>query len=371
MVEGGFPETPLFIEAMKGHCSGMSAKGLGCKPRLDESTVDHLRVLLLQETEVYGPCKDYLTAILNSSEDPSERVSEGWRRKLCEWCYEVVDHFGFDREVVSIALNYLDRVVALKTESSPDGTTKREFQLIAVTSLYIAIKLHGETDSVDGPRRKLRIDAFVELSRGFFQVEVIEAMERNIIESLDWRLNPPTSLRFIANLLRLLPAWSINEHCSSHATVVGSIYDVARYLSELSVCVSDFSFDFKTSTIAYASILCTLEALQETLPLPYDIRVKFLNDIVEVTGIFPESKEIRQVRDMIKELCPSLFKCIEIPHAFLDRVSSVSSLPIEGFEHGDGKASPVCVADATAYSTPTTSRKRSRALSETNAQLSP
>jgi hypothetical protein len=372
MVEGGFPVTPLFIEAMEGgHCSGMSVKGLGCKPRLDESTVDHLRVLLRQESEVYGPSKDYLTTILNSSVDPSERVSEGWRRKLCEWCYEVVDHFGFDREVVSIALNYLDRVVALKTESSADGMSKREFQLIAVTSLYIAIKLHGETDSLDGPRRKLRIDAFVELSRGFFQVEVIEAMERNIIESLDWRLNPPTSLRFIANLLRLLPVWSINENCTPHAAVVGSIYDVARYLAELSVCVSDFSFDFNTSTIAYASILCTLEALQETLPLPYDIRVKFLNDIAEVTGLFPESKEVRQVRDMIKELCPSLFRCNDIPRAFLDRVSSVSSLPNEDFHHGDGKASPVCVADATAYSSPTTSRKRSRTLSETKAQLSP
>jgi hypothetical protein len=368
MMEDGFPVKPLFIEEMEGgHCTVMSAKGLESRP--DESTVDHLRVLLRQESEVYSPCKDYLTTILNSSGDPSERVSESWRRKLCEWCYEVVDHFAFDREAVSIALNYLDRAVALKTESSADGTTKREFQLIAVTSLYIAIKLHGETDSADGPRRKLRIDAFVELSRGFFQVEVIEAMERNIIESLDWRLNPPTSLRFISNFLRLLPAWSINEHCTPHAAVTGSIYDVARYLSELSVCVSDFSFDFKTSTIAYASILCTLEALQETLPLPYDIRVKFLNNIAEVTGLFPESKEVRQVRDMIKELCPSLFQCSEIPHAFLNHATSVTSLANEGFHQGDGKASPVCVADATTYNTPT-GRKRSRTISETNAKLS-
>jgi lipoyl(octanoyl) transferase len=372
MAEGGFMVTPLSTVVKNGgYSSGMSLKGVESKPQLDESTVDHLRVILRQESDVYGPCKDYLTAILSSSGDPSERVSEGWRRKLCEWCYEVVDHFGFDREAVSIALNYLDRTVALKIGSSDDNMTKREFQLIAVTSLYIAIKLHGETDAIDGPRRKLRIDAFVELSRGFFKVEVIEAMERNIIESLDWRLNPPTSLRFIANLLRLLPVWSITEHCTPHAAVAGSIYDVARYLSELSVCVSDFSFDFKTSTIAYASILCTLEALQETLPLPYDIRVKFLNDITEVTGLFPESKEVRQVRGMIKELCPSLFQGNEIPPAFLNRASSLEAPPIGGFHQGDGKASPVCVADGLAYNSPSSGRKRSRAIAEANAKPSP
>jgi hypothetical protein len=351
-----------------GHYSGMSAKGLECKPRLDDSTVDHLRVLLRQESEVYSPCKDYLTTILNSSGEPFERVSEGWRRKLCEWCYKVVDHFGFDREVVSIALNYLDRTVALKTESSANGTTKREFRLIAVTSLYMAIKIHGQTHSADGLRRKLTINTFVELSRGFFQVEVIEDMERNIIESLDWRLNPPTSLRFIDIFLRLLPAWPIDEHCTPYAAVVAErIYEVARYLSELSVCVSHFSFDFKTSTFAYASLLCTLEALQDTLPLPSKIRAKFLNDIAELTGLSPETKEVHQARNMIKELCPSLLQCNEIPHTSLSHASSASSLANEGLYQGDGKSSPVYVADdATAYNSLITYRKRSRAISETN-----
>jgi lipoyl(octanoyl) transferase len=384
MAEVGFMATPLSMAVMNGgYCSGMILKGVECKPRLDESTVDHLRALLRQESEFYGPCKDYLATIPTSLGNPSEIVSEGSRRKLCEWCYEVVDHFGFDREAVPIALDYLDRTVALKMGSYGDGMTKKEFQLITVTSLYIAIKLHGEiaatspylaikphgeTFYIDGPKMKLGIEVYVELSRGFFQVEVIEAMERNIIESLDWRLNPPTSLRFIANFLHLLPVCSINEHCTPHAADAGNIYDVARYLSELSVCVSDFSFGFKTSTIAYASILCALEALQETLPLPYDTRVKFLNDITEVTGIFPESKEVCQVRGMLKELCPSLFPGNNIPPAFFDRASGLASVPYEGVHQGDGNASPVCVADGPAYNSPSTSRKRSRTISETNAK---
>lgn len=367
MAEGGFTVTPICMEAFKGMQShGVSPVGSSCKSRLVESsTADHLRVLLTQEAEVYAPCKDYLVMIRESSGDPSERVSEGWRRKLCEWCYEVVDHFGFDREAVSIALNYLDRTVALKAQACPEGMTKREFQLIAVTSLYVAVKLHGETDSIDGPRRKLRIDAFVELSRGFFKVEVIEAMERQIFLDLNWRVNPPTSLRFTASFLRLLPHWTVDEHSAPHAAVAGSIYDVARYLSELSVCVSDFSFNFKTSTIAYASILCTLEALQETLPLPYDVRVQFLNNISEITGLGPESTEVRQVRDMIRELCPSLFQSSEIAPAFLSRASSASHIHNQETTSGDGKASPVCVANAPLYHSPS-GRKRSRAIADSS-----
>jgi len=362
MVDVSFTMTSLGVEAFKGEeCVRVNQTDVEFKQRLaDSSAADHLRVLLSQESEVYAPCKDYLTLIRDAPGDPSERVSEGWRRKLCEWCFEVVDHFGFDREVVFIALNYLDRTVALKTEACASAMTKREFQLIAVTSLYTAIKLHGETDSIDGPRRKLRIDAFVELSRGFFQVELIESMERKIFTILDWRMNPPSSLRFISSFLLLLPSWNMSEHCAPHAAVTGSIYDVARYLSELAVCLSDLTFNFNTSTIAYAAIVCTLEALQETLPLPYDARVKFLNNITEVTGLLPESREVRQVRDMIKELCPALFEGKDIHPTFLHRAASLTNFT-QGSNAGDGKSSPVCVADAPPYHSPS-GRKRSRGL---------
>ncbi|KAI2503763.1 Cyclin [Fragilaria crotonensis] len=58
--------------------------------------------------------------------------------------FEVVDHFEFDREVVSIALSYLDRVVSMKTKHSGEPMHRRDFQLVAVTCLYLAIKLHGK-----------------------------------------------------------------------------------------------------------------------------------------------------------------------------------------------------------------------------------
>lgn len=385
-----------------------------------EGTVDHLKSLLDQETTRYAPCLDYLEAIataaplppypsssstsslssrasspvsslgtdslVGQAEDATppaapDRVNEAWRRKLCEWSFEVVDHFGMEREVVSVAMNYLDRMVAkfvarqqkqqrmeqegkvneddvdALDEPLPRHLAKRQFQLVAVASLYIAVKLHGEAEELDMDRRSLNVDVFVELSRGFFQAEAIEAMERNILFNLEWHLNPPTPLKFIASLMRLIPNWSAPGYYSDCDRYYGcdgddveepqhhrfnlifkAIFDIAMYLTELSVCVSTFTFHSKNSIVAYASILCAMEALEDTLPLPYDARVKFVNRTAEATGMYPESEEVRCVRNLLCELCPSI------------RERDVASLiMMDDGEEGDGdddagKSSPICVS---------------------------
>jgi hypothetical protein len=329
--------------------SSMNIKGM-------EETMEHLQILLRQEKEAYAPCMNYLSsASLLTGGDTSEVVSEAWRRKLCEWCFEVVDHFGFDREAVAIALNYLDRSVAARSTSSGEPICKREFQLLAVTSLYMALKIHGETEDLVGPRRKVRIDAFVELSRGFFQVDVIEATESRILSTLNWRMNPPTCLRFVAAYLRLCPQWSENGHHQAHTSFMGGIYDIARYLTELSVCVSTFSFTWKTSAIAYASILCGMEALQSSFPIPYAARVVLQNNIAEATGLLPNDPEILSVRELMKDLCPNMFKGIEVPFELMGLHGSSSKLS-EDPPQESGKTSPVCVVDEQSES----GRKRSR-----------
>ena len=360
-----------------------------------EGTVDHLKSLLDQETTHYAPCLDYLEAIATASSLPPssslstrasspvssvgssslttavesiqvtpDRVNEAWRRKLCEWSFEVVDHFGMEREVVSVAMNYLDRMVAKNVarlqhqeidggsgEHTPRHLAKRQFQLVAVASLYIAVKLHGESEELDMDRRSLNVDVFVELSRGIFQSEAIEDMERNILFNLDWHLNPPTPLKFIAALMRLIPNWSASSYtsdrfgecgneeeaeCHPFKMVFKAIFDIAMYLTELSVCVSTFTFHSKNSIVAYASILCAMEALEDTLPLPYDARVRFVNRIAEATGMYPESEKVRCVRNLLCELCPSI------------RERDVASLIMMGEEDDDeddaGKSSPICVS---------------------------
>jgi lipoyl(octanoyl) transferase len=308
-----------------------------------ESTTEYLAVLLESEKKLYHPKMDYLSLQDNLTDDP---VSENWRRKLCEWCYDVVDHFSFDREVVSIAMDYLDRSVAVHSQAG-FVIPKREYQLLAVTSLYMAVKIHGETDNIDGPRRKLKIEAFYELSRKQFDVQMIEETERHILSLLQWNVNPPTLLKFINTLLSLCPKWNCLDSQATHSNVLGGIYDFSRYLSELSVCQSNFAFNYKTSTIAFASVICSIEALHRSLPLPYHARVSLLNNIAEATGAVSGDAEVVQACEMLKKLCPHW--CIEQQELIFDSQEVATSV--------DGKVSPVCVIEGA----PTDNRKRKAA----------
>lgn len=102
----------------------------------------------------------------SSVSSSSTRISHLWREKICEWSYQVVDHFNFSREAVGIALNYLDRYLAVRT------VNRKTFQLAAMTSLFISIKINES--------RTLRLSTFLELSRGYFEADHVIEMEKDI-----------------------------------------------------------------------------------------------------------------------------------------------------------------------------------------------
>ena len=145
---------------------------------------DKLEVMLKQESSSYKT-QDYLTvdcqmklangeSALEScglsaadSSQSSGDINESWREKICEWSYQVIDHFDFSREVVMISMNLLDRYLAART------VNKKVFQLAAMTSLFIAIKLNEPG--------KLTMASMIELSRGYFRVDQMAAMEVSIL----------------------------------------------------------------------------------------------------------------------------------------------------------------------------------------------
>ena len=94
-------------------------------------------------------------------------INDVWREKICEWCYQVVDHFDFSREVVGVCMSFLDRYLSTRR------VNKKIFQLAAMTCLYIAIKLYEPST--------LKISSLIGLSRGFFTDEHIVAMEQSIL----------------------------------------------------------------------------------------------------------------------------------------------------------------------------------------------
>jgi lipoyl(octanoyl) transferase len=150
-----------------------------------EDLVDRLQVMLKQESMAYKTIdylsEEYQTAPLSEGEEysscgldslgPSSQssydINETWREKICEWSYQVVDHFDFSREVVMIAMNFLDRYLATRS------VNKKVFQLAAMTALFLAIKLNEPG--------KLTMASMIELSRGFFRVDQMAAMEMSML----------------------------------------------------------------------------------------------------------------------------------------------------------------------------------------------
>lgn len=181
----------------------------------------------------------------SSADGSSAQINKHWREKICEWAYQVVDHFDLHREVVSIAMSHLDRYLAVY----PSAVDKNLFQLLAMTCLYLSVKLN-EYKHLLIPGSKSSMDTILQLSRGFFTLEEMEMMEYDVLQRLQWHVHPPTPQLFVKHFLFFL---SIEQH---------EVHDLSQFMVELSV-MDYFFVSYKPSEIAIAGIL---NAIQRLLP---------------------------------------------------------------------------------------------------------
>lgn len=182
-------------------------------------------------------------ASVGSSSSTTSQINKHWREKICEWAYQVVDHFDLNREVVSTAMSHLDRFLGVY-----HGTVdKNLFQLLAMTCLYLSIKLN-EYKHLLIPGSKSSMDTILQLSRGFFTLKEMEKMEYEVLQRLQWHVHPPTAQLFVKHFLFFL---SVEEH---------ELHDLAQFMIELSV-MDYFFVSYKPSEIAMAALLNSMERL--------------------------------------------------------------------------------------------------------------
>ncbi len=88
---------------------------------------DHLLALLQREANIYSvplPMRYYPTEFVEEGMNekksnttpattPTMATIGPWRKRIASWMFDVVDHFQYDRNVVSIALWYIDRYVGV------------------------------------------------------------------------------------------------------------------------------------------------------------------------------------------------------------------------------------------------------------------
>eukprot|EP00531_Pseudo-nitzschia_arenysensis_P012343 CAMPEP_0116133766 /NCGR_PEP_ID=MMETSP0329-20121206/10283_1 /TAXON_ID=697910 /ORGANISM="Pseudo-nitzschia arenysensis, Strain B593" /LENGTH=392 /DNA_ID=CAMNT_0003628423 /DNA_START=122 /DNA_END=1300 /DNA_ORIENTATION=- len=182
-------------------------------------------------------------ASVASSSSGTSQINKHWREKICEWAYQVVDHFDLNREVVSTAMSHLDRFLGVY-----NGTVdKNLFQLLAMTCLYLSVKLN-EYKHLLIPGSKSSMDTILQLSRGFFTLKEMEKMEYEVLQRLRWHVHPPTAQLFVKHFLFFL---SVEEH---------ELHDLAQFMIELSV-MDYFFVSYKPSEIAMAALLNSMDRL--------------------------------------------------------------------------------------------------------------
>lgn len=194
-------------------------------------------------------------------------------RSVFVLCCVVIDHFDFPRDIVSSCMNLLDRYLVLHLSSQESsssssschttaavGIPKDAFQLLAMTCLYVAVKL-------DQPRM-LSLQTMAHLSRGTFCKGQMQSMEMEILSRLRWQVHAPTPYTFLSHFMQVLtitPTTTSSSSVGAQATTTTilspcsvQIYEMARYLVELSVL--DYYFVGKrSSSIAVAALLNALE----------------------------------------------------------------------------------------------------------------
>ncbi|KAL7577748.1 hypothetical protein ACA910_010510 [Epithemia clementina (nom. ined.)] len=296
--------------------------------------LEQIRAMLMQEVAAYGTV-DYLAPSFqqnlayyraeeetDSSCDPpvpststsvdssSSGITELWREKICEWSYQVIDHFDFSREVVAIAMNYLDRYLATKFAN------KKIFQLAAMTALFLAVKLHE--------RSKLSMSSMIELSRGSFNLEQMVVMEISLIRGLRWHLHPPTAQSFVQRFLLLVPSTAISPD---------ALYDVlelSRFLTELSV----IDYFFVTQRPSHIGLAALLNAMQDIAAVSIEVQSEFVDLVKKEYKMEIDSlPSVIECRGRLRSLCA------------LQGINGASSTDSSSYR-GAG-VSPVCVSYGT------------------------
>jgi hypothetical protein len=238
-----------------------------------ETTLETLSIMRYQEETSYQK-RDFLMS--HKDLPGANEIDSGVRAQMVDWVFAVIDFCKFNREIAEISMNFLDRY--LQTENGSKAVRDLLlFQLACVTSLYTAVKLH-EPEALDPSTASV-------LSRGYYKAEQIEEMERDILSALQWRMNPPTALSFVREMLHFIPCDYLDEKQR----------EMVLRLSQMQIEKSIRDYDFitiKTSTIAICSLANALDSIGYNDKAVSYVGY-FLSDAIGMRITYSEMEEIQ------------------------------------------------------------------------------
>lgn len=186
-------------------------------PPSSVDTIDMIQSLCQQERKHYQKGNwllhsSQISLLDHHDEETTKRedciVDSTCRSIMISWCYDVMDvitslqatkHHRMasssisPQEIIEITLSYIDRYMSTTPADALYDTII--FQRVCMMCFYIALKIHSPVC--------ITIRFISSLFNGLHSVNDLQVMERNILLSLSWYVNPPTSLLYI-NLCILL-----------------------------------------------------------------------------------------------------------------------------------------------------------------------
>lgn len=210
-----------------------------------------LRGLRRQESKFYN--RTSMFQFLQQSQDQDQECSVdttelywgSWRRQMIAWQFSLANTCDFHTDTIEVATSLVDRFVAVQQQLLHQAN---RYQVACMTGFYIAVKVHES--------QCLTPDQLQTLSGGRFQASDIEAMEREMLQAIQWRVNPPTIAASCELLVQLLPSTMIPCH------VRQQVLEVALSLIPLILPEESFASE---STLALG-LACVGNALRYILP---------------------------------------------------------------------------------------------------------
>jgi len=251
-----------------------------------------------------------------------------WRFKMCQWAYKVIDHFDLCRSCASLGMNFFDRYL----EISRFDDDKENFQLIAATALYMAIKIQDEMKDgnlVKTPQ-KLYISFFVHASRGLFSDQDMIRMEKHILCTLNWRVNPSIPSQFSEFFFHFFPSHDCKDENDDQQEneTMGLLCDVSLYLIEISTYDHILSAKMRPSVVAYSTLLVSLDSIDEAV-ITRESRSLFLKQLHLLTGLSPQSKEVMDASSRIESFFSQVFELDESRQNCMSSIVKAAGFPVK------------------------------------------
>lgn len=221
-----------------------------------------------------------------------------WRERVAQWCYDVLDYLEESRDVAAVAMNIIDRYLAvLKKESTESPSLEIgefDYEVISFTALFLSIR-------VSGSNKELEISELLKLSSrsGAPQVTHIISAGNSMLEKLTWNrqlLTPNSFLReFVALLMNQIEREDGNE-AIGHENL-SQLVEFASYLVEISVCDIYFCA-VAPSKIAFGALTLAMMNNSEffsTGCVHQGFLSRFLESVYEQTSMNIECPQINSI----------------------------------------------------------------------------